>query len=37
MSTNLDRAMLEILQTVATPEEINDLSSLLEKLCSTEW
>lgn len=32
MTTHLDRVMLEVLQSVATPEEINTLIFLLDKM-----
>ena len=32
MTTNLDRAMLEVLQSIATPEEINTLVNLLNEM-----
>lgn len=32
MTTSLERAMLEVLQSVASPEEINTLTSLLDEM-----
>ena len=32
MTTSLDRAMLEVLKSVASPEEINTLIILLDKM-----